>query len=102
MKPISSQKFSSDASNPKSSVGLESKKEIFQDFFKCDSCGSRDFTVVYNFSLLFHGVNFSDDLIYDRLADQLYQCLNCNKRFTAKQIEEGLSKIKNEMRGRQI
>ena len=65
-----------------------------QDFFLCDSCGCKDFKLVYRFSLRFHGVNFSDDLIYDRLVEERYQCTNCQKTFTKKQIDDGLAELK--------
>ena len=65
-----------------------------QDYFLCDSCASKDFKRIYNFSLRFHGVNFSDDLIYDQMTDELYQCADCKKTYTKKQIEEGLAEIK--------
>ena len=68
-------------------------KEI-QEFFMCDSCKNKDFKLVYNFSMRFHRVNFSDDLIYDRCTDEIYQCTECNKTFSKKQIEEGLTEIK--------
>ena len=68
-------------------------KEI-QEFFMCDSCMNKDFKLVYNFSLRFHGVNFSDDLIYDRCIDEIYECTKCSKTFSKKQIEEGLTAIK--------
>jgi hypothetical protein len=66
----------------------------FQDYFLCDGCSNKDFGRIYNFSLRFHGVNFSDDLIYDQLSEEVYQCTKCQKIFTKKQIEEGLAKIK--------
>lgn len=69
--------------------------EVIHDYFLCDACECKDFKRVYNFSLRFHGVNFSDDLIYDRLTDEIYQCVQCNRTFTKDQIEEGLQKIKN-------
>ena len=65
-----------------------------RDYFLCDSCANKDFKCIYNFSLRFHGVNFSDDLIYDQLIDQVYQCTKCHKTFTKKQIEEYLGEIK--------
>ncbi|MBW1798380.1 MAG: hypothetical protein JRJ21_08260 [Deltaproteobacteria bacterium] len=65
-----------------------------QEYFLCDECENKDFKLVYNFSLRFHGVNFSDDLIYDRFIDEMYQCTECRKTFSKKQIEEGLTKIK--------
>ncbi len=73
---------------------------LFVDYFECDECGSRDFTRIYNFSLRFHNVNFSDDLIYDKRTSEIYQCTGCNKRFTAEEIENGLIEIR-QMRKRQ-
>ena len=72
----------------------ERKMEYIQDYFLCENCKSKDFTRIYNFSLRFHGVNFSDELIYDKLTDEIYQCTNCQKRFTADQIEAALADIK--------
>ncbi|MCD6560492.1 MAG: hypothetical protein J7L16_01880 [Deltaproteobacteria bacterium] len=68
-----------------------------QDFFVCDECENKDFELIYNFSLNFHGVNFSEDLIYDKIVEETYQCIKCKKKFTKKQIEDGLAKFK-EMR----
>ncbi len=68
--------------------------EEIRDFFECESCGNREFKRVYTFSLRFHGVNFSDDLIYDKIIEELYECTKCQKKFTLDQIEEGLDKIK--------
>ena len=69
--------------------------EVIHDYFLCDGCKCKDFKLIYNFSLKFHGINFSDDLIYDRLIDEIYQCVSCQKTFTKDQIEEGLQKIKS-------
>ncbi len=71
-----------------------------QDFFLCDACNNKDFNLVYNFSLRFHTVNFSDDLIYDKLIDERYQCTKCKKTFTKKEIEEGLSELKRRRKKR--
>ena len=65
-----------------------------QDYYLCDNCTNKDFKLVYNFSLRFHKVNFSDDLIYDKLTNEMYQCTKCQKIFTKKQIEDGLDKYK--------
>jgi len=69
--------------------------EDIQDFFICDNCAGRDFSLVYNFSIRFHGVNFSDELIYDKLVEEIYQCTRCLKTFTKQDIEAGLARIKN-------
>ncbi len=69
-------------------------EEIIHEFFKCSDCSGKDFIRIYNFSLRFHGVNFSDSLVYDRIADEIYQCTNCKKRYSVEQIDEGMERIK--------
>jgi hypothetical protein len=68
--------------------------ESIQDYFECDGCRCKAFKRIYHFSVRFHGVNFSDDLIYDELTDELYQCTECSKTFTKEQIEEGLARCR--------
>lgn len=65
-----------------------------KEYFSCDSCKNKNFNLVYTFSLRFHSVNFSDDLIYDKITDELYQCTDCKKTFTREQVEKGLAQIK--------
>ena len=65
-----------------------------QDYFLCNNCANKDFKLVYNFSLKFNRVNFSDSLIYDKLIKEMYQCTKCQKIFTKKQIEDGLDEYK--------
>ena len=67
--------------------------DFFQEYFLCDDCENKDFKRIYNFSLKFHTINFSDDLIYDRLTDEIYQCTKCNKTFTKHQVEKRLVMI---------
>jgi len=71
-----------------------------QDYFLCENCANKDFKLVYNFSLRFHGVNFSDDLIYDRLIEEIYRCTKCDKVYSRKQIEEGLEEFKKKRKGK--
>jgi hypothetical protein len=71
-----------------------------RDYFFCDSCQNKDFKLVYNFSLRFHGVNFSDDLIYDKLIEEVYECTRCQKTFTRNQIENGLAEVKKRRKKR--
>ncbi|MBW1998843.1 MAG: hypothetical protein JRJ29_12875 [Deltaproteobacteria bacterium] len=66
----------------------------FQDYFECDVCNNRRFLKIYQFSMRFRGVNFSDELFYDKLTDEVYQCTKCDKIFTKEQIEEGLANFK--------
>ncbi len=63
-------------------------------YFCCDECKNKDFRPVYNFSLHFHSVNFSDDLIYDKTVDALYQCTKCLKTFSRREIEDKLAELK--------
>jgi uncharacterized Zn finger protein len=64
-----------------------------RDYFACDGCGNEEFKAIYRFSLRFHKVNFADDLIYDDLTEELYQCTDCGKIFTKQKIDEGLTAI---------
>lgn len=68
--------------------------DYMHEFFRCNNCEATDFKKIYSFSLRFHGVNFSDELIYDRIVDEKYQCINCGKTFSLTDIENGLEKIK--------
>lgn len=72
----------------------ELRMDDIKDYFVCDSCENKDFRLVYNFSLQFHGVNFSDDLMYDRLTEEKYECTECKKAYTRQQIEEALGELK--------
>ncbi len=71
-----------------------------RDYFVCDSCSNKDFKLVYNFSLRYRGVNFSDDLMYQRLREEKYECTGCKKAFTRQQIEEGLGELKRKRKRR--
>ncbi len=68
--------------------------------FKCDNCETAEFEKVYNFSLRFHGVNFSDDLIYDRIVNEKYRCIKCGKTFSMDEITNGLDKIKRKFKNK--
>ena len=68
--------------------------DFTEDFFLCDSCQNKDFKRIYNFSIRFHGVNFSDDLIYDKITEEKYQCAHCSKTFSIAEIEECLADFK--------
>jgi hypothetical protein len=70
--------------------------ETVRDYFFCDECQNRDFKRIYNFSICFHGVNFSDELIYDKLTEEIYQCTKCRKTFTKEQIDEALAVYKRQ------
>ncbi len=73
-------------------------KEEIRDYFECE-CGNREFVPVYTFSLRFHRVNFSDELMYDRINEEFFECKKCHKRYTPEQIQEALRQIKKKRRG---
>lgn len=73
--------------------------DCMEKYFQCDSCQNKDFRLIYNFSVRFHGVNFSDELIYDNLIDKIYQCTKCDKTFTKDQIEQVLDEIRKSVKG---
>ena len=74
--------------------------DIIQHYVLCDGCQNKDFKLIYNFKIQFHGVNFSEDLIYDKLIDELYQCTKCKKTFTRDQVEGVLNEIKQRRKRR--
>ncbi len=74
--------------------------DFIQDYFSCEGCQNKDFKRIYNFSIRFHGVNFSDRLVYDELTDERYQCTKCNKIFTKDQIGERLGEFKKKRKAR--
>lgn len=76
--------------------------DVIHEYFSCDACKCKDFKRIYNFSLRFHRINFSDDLVYDRLVDEIYQCISCQKTFTKDVIERELDKIKNKHKNKDL
>ena len=69
--------------------------DIVKDYFLCDKCKNKNFIQIYNFSLQFRRVNFSDDLIYDEVPEEVYQCTHCHKTFSKHQIETGFKDMIN-------
>ncbi len=61
--------------------------DIIKDYFLCDKCKNKNFIRIFNFSVQFRKVNFSDDLIYDELTEEIYQCTHCHTIFSKHQIE---------------
>ena len=76
----------------------EQEMDFMQDYFLCDSCQNKDFRRIYNFSIRFHGVNFSEDLIYDKLTDEIFQCTECDKTFTRDEVEQVLDELKKNVK----
>jgi hypothetical protein len=67
-----------------------------KEYFLCDTCKNKNFIKLRNFSVQFRNVNFSNELIYDEVIEEIYQCTHCKKTFTKKQIESGLKALINE------
>jgi len=68
--------------------------EEVKEYFTCDKCGGRDFFPRYSFSITLKKVNFSDDLIYDRLTEECYECKGCGECISESQISDGIREIK--------
>ena len=77
--------------------GMGDEKEII-DYFECKRCGNREFRPVYTFSLRFHAVNFSDNLMYERVHEERFECTNCNTTYTKDEIVEELRELKRKRR----
>jgi predicted Zn-dependent peptidase len=80
----------------------EQEMDYIQDYFLCSSCQNKDFRQIYNFSIRFHGVNFSDDLIYDKLTDEIFQCTKCDKTFTRDEVEQVLDEIRKNVKEKRL
>ena len=61
--------------------------------FVCKSCKSADFNKIYNFSVDFKNVNFSDSLIYDINPKCVYVCIECGERYSYEYIQESIQRI---------
>jgi hypothetical protein len=70
--------------------------DTIKDYFFCDKCKNKNFIQIYNFSTQFRRVNFSDDLIYDEVTEEIYECAHCYKTFSKHQIETRLKEITDE------
>ncbi len=69
-----------------------------QDFFCCSKCRNKSFRSIFTFSVAFHTVNFSDELIYDRLTEEAYECTQCGKVYSKEEVEEKLQEFKKARR----
>lgn len=61
--------------------------DSIKDYFLCDKCQGKDFVRLHNFSVSFRTVNFSDNLVYDEVKEEIYRCTQCQKTFTKNQID---------------
>ena len=69
--------------------------EFIDQYVQCDECHNKDFKPIYTFSIRCHGVNFSDELIYDEIKSEIYQCTKCNKTFTKNEMKRRIDELKS-------
>jgi len=67
-----------------------------KDYFLCDNCKNKNFIKIYTFFTQFRRVNFSDDLLYDEVTGEIFQCTHCKRTFSRRQIEEKLKEMVDE------
>ncbi len=70
--------------------------DIIKDYFLCDKCKNKNFIRIHNFSVQFRRVNFSDDLLYDEITVEMFQCTHCKKTFSKHQIKTELKEMIDE------
>jgi len=61
--------------------------------FRCTECGYGRFKKFYTFNIDFRNVNFTDEIIYDIVNEEYYQCTECDAVYTKKEIEKILKSI---------
>jgi len=69
-------------------------KDTFKEEFTCVHCKHTRFSREYIFFMRFQEVDFSDDLVYDRVTEEIYMCQKCGKRTSLEDIKQGLRDIK--------
>jgi hypothetical protein len=69
---------------------------IIKEYLLCDNCKNKNFIRIYNFSVRFRRVNFSDDVLYDEVTEELYQCTHCQKTFSKQQTDECVRRLIDE------
>ncbi len=69
-------------------------------YFECKKCGNKEFRPVYSFCLRFYKVNFSDDLLYDKINEEKFECTKCNTKYTREEIQNILQQIKQQRKGK--
>jgi hypothetical protein len=67
-----------------------------QEYFHCEDCHGKDFKPIRSFSLRFHKVNFSDEVFYDNVTEEKYECVNCGRTYSRRQIVSGLDLLKGQ------
>ena len=69
--------------------------EFIDQYVQCDECHNKDFKPIYTFSIRCHGVNFSDELMYDEMKNETYQCTKCSKTFTKNEMKKRIDELKS-------
>ena len=72
--------------------------DSMKDYFLCDKCQGKDFVKLYNFSVSFRMVNFSDDPVHDEVKEEIYRCTQCQKTFTKSQIDVAIKEMISQRR----
>jgi hypothetical protein len=67
--------------------------DVVSDYFLCDECENKDFVRIYNFSVRFRTVNFSDEMMYDEIVEESYQCTKCKKIFPKRHVDKRLKEM---------
>jgi hypothetical protein len=75
--------------------------DVIQDVFCCGACHNVNFRQIYTFSIVFQTVNFSDELIYDKLTRESYECTQCGKIYPMEEVEERMREFKKERMGKE-
>lgn len=70
------------------------KEQETIEHFRCKNCGNIEFRPIFTFSLRFYTVNFSDDLIYEHVNKETFECTKCNAKYTKDEINQGLGELK--------
>lgn len=81
--------------------GPGAKDQQLAETFLCNECGGKYFIKVYTFSIRFKEVDFSDDLIYDKLEDERYMCGECRATYSQVEVDDTLRQAKRRIRSRQ-
>ncbi len=78
--------------------GEEIEMEFIDQYVQCDKCQNKDFKPIYEFAIRCHGVNFSDELMYDEMKTEKYQCTKCSKTFTKGEMRARIDELKSRPR----
>jgi hypothetical protein len=68
--------------------------EEVKEYFTCDKCGSQNFFTRNSFAILLKKVNFSEDLVYDHITEECYECKECGECINRGDIDDAIREIK--------